>query len=73
RVTKLLALKHCNRPLTFYSIYIYLRKIALIFRYAKSRRITNYKFIIIRFLLEKAGKLLYYYLVFIQLFTYILY
>ncbi|PVH91695.1 hypothetical protein DM02DRAFT_545301 [Periconia macrospinosa] len=72
-ITKLLALKHCNRPLTSYSIYVYLRKVALIFRHAKSRRTTNYKFIIIRFLLEEAGRLLYYYLVFIRPFACMLY
>ncbi|PVH93800.1 hypothetical protein DM02DRAFT_540756, partial [Periconia macrospinosa] len=54
-------------------ICVYSRKVALIFRHAKSRRTTNYKFIVIKFLLEEAGRLLYYYLMFIRPFVCMLY
>lgn len=58
RVTALSALEHCNGTSTSRGICAYLRKMALIFRHAKSRRTTNSEFIVVRFLPEEAGRLL---------------
>jgi hypothetical protein len=73
RVTELSALEHCNGPSTSCGICVYSRKMALIFRHGKSRWATNYEFIVVRFLLEEAGRLMYYYLVFIRPFACMLY
>jgi hypothetical protein len=67
--TELSALEHCNRPLTSRGVCVYARKMALVYRHAKSRRTTNNEFIVVRFLPEEAGRLLYCYLVFIRPFA----
>ncbi|XP_014550613.1 hypothetical protein COCVIDRAFT_42919 [Bipolaris victoriae FI3] len=69
----LLAYLHCNGPSTSRGICVYSRKMALVFRHGKSRRATNRELIVVRFLSEEAGRLMYYYLVFIRPFACMLY
>jgi hypothetical protein len=69
RITELSALEHCNGPSTTRGVCAYAGKIGLIFRHAKSRRTTNNEFIVVRFLPEEAGKILYCYLVYIRPFA----
>ena len=73
RGTELSALEHCNGPLTTRGVCVYARKMALVFRHAKSWRTTNNEFIVVRFLPEEAGRILYYYLVYIRPFACMLY
>jgi hypothetical protein len=69
RGTELSALEHCNGPSTSRGVCVYARKMALVYRHAKSRRTTNNEFIVVRFLPEEAGRLLCCYLVFIRPFA----
>jgi hypothetical protein len=73
RGTELSALEHCNGPSTTRGVCVYARKMGLIFRHAKSRRTTNNEFIVVRFLPEEAGRILYCYLVYIRPFACMLY
>jgi hypothetical protein len=73
RGTELSALEHCNGPSTTRGVCVHARKMALIFRHAKSRRTTNNEFIVVRFLPEEASRMLYCYLVCIRPFACMLY
>jgi hypothetical protein len=69
RITEPSALEHCNGLSTTCAVCVYAGKMGLIFRHAKSRRTTNKEFIVVRFLLEEVGKILYCYLVYIRPFA----
>lgn len=73
RGTELAALEHCNGSSTSRGVCVYSGKMGLICRHTKSRRATNSEFHVVRFLPREPGRILYYYLAFIQPFACMLY
>ncbi|KAJ9633674.1 hypothetical protein H2199_009286 [Coniosporium tulheliwenetii] len=69
RSTELLSLQHCNGPFGERGVYIHNGYMIYIARHHKARRSTNKEFYVVRFLPWAAGRLLFYYLVYIRPFT----
>jgi len=69
RSTELLGLQHCNGPFNERGVYIHNGSMVYIARYHKARRSTNREFYVVRYLPWVAGRLLFYYLVYIRPFT----
>jgi hypothetical protein len=68
RATELLTLELTNGSATWRGVYAFNGYMMYISRYHKSRHITDKDFQVVRFLPEQAGKLVYYYLVYIRRF-----
>ncbi|PMD29294.1 hypothetical protein L207DRAFT_549890 [Hyaloscypha variabilis F] len=66
--TELLSLEYCNGQLSQRGIYVYNGFMIYVIQYYKAKRSTNNEFTVIRFLLGRLGKLLFYYLTYIRLF-----
>ena len=66
RIIELLGLEFCNGQSTERGVYTYNGFMAFVTRHHKAKKSTNKEFTVVRFLLAKPGKLLFYYLVYIR-------
>lgn len=69
RATEILSLEWCNGQSTERGVYVHDGFVIYVIRHHKAKRSTNNEFTVVRFLHAKVGKLLYYYLVYIQPFA----
>ncbi|KAJ9655925.1 hypothetical protein H2201_008698 [Coniosporium apollinis] len=69
RSTELLSIEFCNGPATERGVYVYEGSMIYVTRHHKARKNTNKEFYVVRYLPAAAGKILFYYLVYIRPFT----
>jgi hypothetical protein len=69
RSTELFSLECCNGPSTERGVYVYNGFMIYVTRHHKAKKSTNKEFNVARFLPTQAGKLLFYYLVYIRPFA----
>jgi Orsellinic acid/F9775 biosynthesis cluster protein D len=69
RSTEILGLESCNGPSTERGIYVYDGSMIYVTRHHKARKVTNREFNVVRYLPNQAGKILFYYLVYIRPFA----
>jgi hypothetical protein len=69
RGSEIFSIDHCNGAFTERGVYVYDGFMAYLTRYHKARATTNYEFYVMRYLPIEAGKLLFYYLVYIRPFS----
>jgi hypothetical protein len=69
RATELLSIECCNGKSTERGVYVYNGFMVYVIRHHKAKKSTNKEFMVVRFLPAKAGKPLFYYLVYIRPFA----
>ncbi|KFZ16922.1 hypothetical protein V502_04827 [Pseudogymnoascus sp. VKM F-4520 (FW-2644)] len=69
RATEILSIECCNGKSTERGVYVYNGFMIYVIRHQKAKKSTNKEFMVVRFLPAKAGKLLFYYLVYIRPFA----
>ncbi|KAJ9634892.1 hypothetical protein H2199_008756 [Coniosporium tulheliwenetii] len=69
RATEILSLQHCNGQSTERGVYAYNGALIYVTKHHKAKLSTNKEFNVARFLPARAGKILFYYLVYLRPFT----